>query len=122
MRESPPVVVCVTREAPETGIDQLLVFDLPDEPAYRAILPGGGHLEQSDGTSWMAMYCLNMLSIALELACEEEEYEDVASKFWEHFVHIARAMNTKGLWDEQDGFFYDVLHRPGAEEMKLKIR
>ncbi len=97
------------------GLDNIGVFD------RSAPLPGGGHLEQSDGTSWMAMYCLNMLSIALELAREEEEYEDVASKFWEHFVHIARAMNTMGLWDEQDGFYYDVLHR-GSEEVALRIR
>src|SRR3989442_9281576 len=97
------------------GLDNIGVFDR-SKP-----LPGGGHLEQADGTSWMAMYCLNMLSIALELAREEEEYEDVASKFWEHFVHIARAMNTMGLWDEQDGFYYDVLHR-GSEEIALRIR
>ncbi|TMB11594.1 MAG: glucosidase [Deltaproteobacteria bacterium] len=97
------------------GLDNIGVFDR-SKP-----LPGGGHLEQSDGTSWMAMYCLNMLSIALELAREEEEYEDVASKFWEHFVHIARAMNTMGLWDEQDGFYYDVLHRD-HEEIPLRIR
>ncbi len=97
------------------GLDNIGVFD------RSAPLPGGGHLEQSDGTSWMAMYCLNMLSIALELAREEEEYEDVASKFWEHFVHIARAMNTMGLWDEQDGFYYDVLHR-GGDEIALRIR
>src|SRR3989442_12620336 len=62
-----------------------------------------------------------MVSIALELAREEEEYEDVASKFWEPFVHIARAMNTMGLWDEQDGFYYDVLHRD-HEEIPLRIR
>jgi len=97
------------------GLDNIGVFD------RSAPLPGGGHLEQSDGTSWMAMYCLNMLTIALELAREEEEFEDVASKFWEHFVHIARAMNTKGLWDEKDGFFYDVLHR-GGDDLQLKIR
>ena len=98
------------------GLDNIGVFD------RSAPLPGGGHLEQSDGTSWMAMYCLNMLTIALELAREEEEFEDVASKFWEHFVHISRAMNTKGLWDDEDGFFYDLLHQPGADEMKLRIR
>jgi hypothetical protein len=97
------------------GLDNIGVFDRSSP------LPGGGHLEQSDGTSWMAMYCLNMLSIALELAREEEEYEDVASKFWEHFVHIARAMNTMGLWDDQDGFYYDVLHRH-HEEVALRIR
>jgi hypothetical protein len=98
------------------GLDNIGVFD------RSAPLPGGGHLEQSDGTSWMAMYCLNMLSIALELACEDDAYEDVASKFWEHFVHIASAMNTLGLWDEEDGFYYDVLHRPGGDEQRLKIR
>jgi glycogen debranching enzyme len=98
------------------GLDNIGVFD------RSAPLPGGGHLEQSDGTSWMAMYCLNMLSIALELAREDECYEDVASKFWEHFVHIASAMNTLGLWDEEDGFYYDLLHRPGHDEMRLKIR
>ena len=98
------------------GLDNIGVFNR-SEP-----LPGGGHLEQSDGTSWMAMYCLNMLTIALELAREEEEFEDVASKFWEHFVHIASAMNTKGLWDEEDGFYYDVLHREGKEDMRLKVR
>src|SRR3989475_10764901 len=97
------------------GLDNIGVFDrsMP--------LPGGGHLEQSDCTSWMAMYCLNMLTLALEIAREEDEYEDVASKFWEHFVHIARAMNTMGLWDEQDGFFYDVLHRD-HDEIALRIR
>jgi hypothetical protein len=98
------------------GLDNIGVFD------RSAPLPGGGHLEQSDGTSWMAMYCLNMLSIALELACDDDSYEDVASKFWEHFVHIASAMNTLGLWDEEDGFYYDVLHRPGQDEILLKIR
>ena len=98
------------------GLDNIGVFD------RSAPLPGGGHLEQSDGTSWMAMYCLNMLSIALELACDDDAYEDVASKFWEHFVHIASAMNTLGLWDEQDGFYYDLLHRPNEPEMSLRIR
>src|SRR4051812_46251218 len=98
------------------GLDNIGVFD------RSAPLPGGGHLEQSDGTSWMAMYSLNLLTIALELAREEPEFEDVASKFWEHFVHIARAMNTMGLWDEEDGFYYDLLHRPGYPEVKLKIR
>ncbi|MFL5308880.1 MAG: MGH1-like glycoside hydrolase domain-containing protein [Myxococcales bacterium] len=98
------------------GLDNIGVFD------RSAPLPGGGHLEQSDGTSWMAMYCLNMLSIALELAREDDSYEDVASKFWEHFVHIASAMNTLGLWDEEDGFYYDLLHRPGKDEIRLKIR
>ena len=99
------------------GLDNIGVFDR-SKP-----LPGGGHLEQSDGTSWMAMYCLNLLAIALELASEDETYADVASKFWEHFVGIAHAINTLGLWDEQDGFYYDLLHRDDRdEEVKLRIR
>ena len=104
------------------GLDNIGVFD------RSAPLPTGGHLEQSDGTSWMAMYCLNMLAIALELAREDPAYEDVASKFWEHFLYIADAMNNMGerrqldLWDEEDGFFYDVLHLPDGERMPLKVR
>jgi hypothetical protein len=98
------------------GLDNIGVFDR-SQP-----LPTGGHLEQADGTSWMAMYCLNLLTIALELACDEPEYEDVASKFWEHWVHIARAMNSLGLWDEQDGFFHDLLHLPGGEAVPLRVR
>jgi hypothetical protein len=90
-------------------------------------LPTGGHLEQSDGTSWMGMYCLNMLAIALELARENPAYESVASKFLEHFVHIAHAMNDRGgegveLWDKEDGFYYDVLHLPNGERHYLKVR
>ena len=85
------------------GLDNIGVFDR-SQP-----LPTGGHLEQSDGTSWMGMYCLNMLAIALELAREDPAYEDVASKFFEHFVYIADAINSHGsegiaLWDEEDGF------------------
>ncbi|HXN50357.1 MAG TPA: hypothetical protein VN943_00365 [Candidatus Acidoferrum sp.] len=103
------------------GLDNIGVFD------RSAPLPTGGHLEQSDGTSWMGVYCLNMLAIALELAKEDPAYEDVASKFFEHFVHIAHAMNDMGtdgrsLWDEEDGFYYDVLHLPNGEEHFLKIR
>jgi len=103
------------------GLDNIGVFD------RSAPLPTGGHLEQSDGTSWMGMYCLNMLAIALELAKDDPAYEDVASKFFEHFVHIARAMNDIGtggisLWDEEDGFYYDVLQLPNGEEHYLKIR
>jgi len=101
------------------GLDNIGVFD------RSAPLPGGGHLEQSDGTSWMAMYCLNMLAIALELSQDNPAYEDVASKFFEHFVYIARAMNELGdgitLWDEQDGFYYDVLHMPNDARL-LKVR
>jgi len=103
------------------GLDNIGVFD------RSAPLPEGGHLEQSDGTSWMGMYCLNMLAIALELAKEDPAYEDVASKFFEHFVHIAHAMNDVGgegisLWDEEDGFYYDVLNVPGKEHHFLKVR
>jgi hypothetical protein len=103
------------------GLDNIGVFD------RSAPLPTGGHIEQSDGTSWMAMYCLNMLAIALELAGEDPAYEDVASKFWEHFTQIAYAMSHRGedgisLWDEEDGFFYDVLHLPNAGEIPMKTR
>ena len=103
------------------GLDNIGVFD------RSAPLPTGGHLEQSDGTSWMGMYCLNMLAIALELARENPAYEDVASKFFEHFVFIAHAMHNRGgeeisLWDEEDGFFYDVLHVPGGDHYPLKVR
>jgi hypothetical protein len=96
------------------GLDNIGVFD------RSAPLPTGGHIEQSDGTSWMAMYCLNMLTIALELARENPVYEDMATKFFEHFIYIADAMNHIGsgkteLWDEEDGFFYDVLHLPNGE-------
>ena len=103
------------------GLDNIGVFD------RSAPLPTGGHLEQSDGTSWMGMYCLNMLAMALELAKDDQAYEDVASKFFEHFVHIAHAMNDigaegKSLWDEEDGFYYDLLHLPSGDEHFLKIR
>jgi len=103
------------------GLDNIGVFD------RSAQLPTGGHLEQSDGTSWMAMYSLNMLAIALELANGNPAYEDVASKFWEHFLYIAHAMNNRGqdgvsLWDDADGFFYDVLHLPDGSRRPLKVR
>jgi hypothetical protein len=103
------------------GLDNIGVFD------RSAPLPTGGHLEQSDGTSWMGMYCLNMLAIALELAKDDPAYEDVASKFFEHFVHIAHAMNDMGvngraLWDDQDGFYYDVLQLPNGDEHFVKVR
>ncbi len=103
------------------GMDNIGVFD------RSAALPTGGHLEQSDGTSWMAMYSLNMLAIALELARHDKAYEDVASKFFEHFVQIADAMNNLGkdnveLWSESDGFYYDVLHIDGGEQIQLKAR
>jgi hypothetical protein len=103
------------------GLDNIGVFD------RSAPLPTGGHIAQSDGTSWMAMYALNLLAIAMELAKNDPAYEDLASKFWEHFLHIARAMNNRGdeeirLWDEADGFFYDVLHLPQGKPVPMKVR
>ena len=103
------------------GLDNIGVFD------RSSILPTGGHIEQSDGTSWMAMYSLDMLAIALELAAGDATYQDVASKFWEHFIYIARAMNHLGedglsLWNEEDGFFYDVLHLPDGSRVPLRVR
>jgi hypothetical protein len=103
------------------GLDNIGVFD------RSAMLPTGGHLEQSDGTAWMGMYSLNMLTIALELARENPVYEGVATKFFEHFLSIASAMNDIGgegvsLWDEQDEFFYDVLHLPDDEMRPLRLR
>ncbi len=89
------------------GLDNIGLFDR-GRP-----LPNGGHIEQADGTSWMAMYCLNMMDMALEIAHADPTYEDVASKFYEHFVHIAESLNQfgeTGLWHEEDGFYYDVLH------------
>jgi hypothetical protein len=98
------------------GLDNIGVFD------RSAPLPTGGFIEQSDGTSWMAMYCLNMLAIAFELAMEDPIYEDIASKFWEHFVGIAHAINHLGLWDEEDGFYYDVLRTNDGNHTTLRTR
>ena len=103
------------------GLDNIGVFD------RSSMLPTGGHIEQSDGTSWMAMYSLDLLAIALELAAGDPTYQDVASKFWEHFIYIARAMNHLGddglcLWNEEDGFFYDVLHLPDGVRVPLRVR
>jgi hypothetical protein len=103
------------------GLDNIGVFD------RGAPLPTGGYIEQSDGTSWMAMYTLNLLAIALELASGDTCYEDVASKFWEHFINISHAMSHRGhdgigLWDEEDGFFYDVLRLPDGSHFPMKIR
>jgi len=100
------------------GLDNIGVFDR-SKP-----LPTGGHLEQADGTAWMAFYCSTMLAIAVELAVADPAYEDVASKFLEHFVAIAEAMNTlggTGLWDEADGFYYDEIHVDG-EQIPLRLR
>lgn len=103
------------------GLDNIGVFD------RSAPLPMGGSIEQSDGTSWMAMYSLNLLAISLELAKTDKAYEDVASKFFEHFVYISDAMNNIGeagfeLWNERDGFYYDILHLPNGVHFPLKIR
>ena len=103
------------------GLDNIGVFDRSSP------LPTGGFLEQSDGTSWMGMFCLNMLAIALELARENPAYENVASKFFEHFVYISQAMNDRGpggieLWDDEDGFYFDVLHLPNGDRHYLKVR
>ncbi len=103
------------------GLDNIGVFD------RSSALPTGGFLEQSDGTSWMGMYTLNLLAIAMELASYDPAYEDVASKFWEHFIYIAAAMNNIGadgmsLWDEHDGFYYDILHFSDGKRMPLKVR
>jgi hypothetical protein len=100
------------------GLDNIGVFDR-SRP-----LPTGGHLEQADGTAWMAFYCNTMLSMALELASEDPAYEDVASKFFEHFIAIADAMNHlggTGLWNEEDGFYYDQLHIDG-HHIPLRVR
>ncbi|MEA2698540.1 MAG: hypothetical protein QOI66_2811 [Myxococcales bacterium] len=100
------------------GLDNIGVFDR-SKP-----LPTGGHLEQADGTAWMAFYCATMLSMALELARHEPSYEDMASKFFEHFIHITDAMNAlggTGLWDPEDGFYYDELH-VGDREFPLRVR
>jgi hypothetical protein len=102
------------------GLDNIGVFDR-SKP-----LPMGGYMEQSDGTSWMAMYCLNMLKIALELASEVDLiYEDIASKFLEHFLYIANAINgmgASGLWDDDDGFFYDRLRLPDGSSIPMRVR
>jgi hypothetical protein len=103
------------------GLDNIGVFDR-SKP-----LPTGGYIEQSDGTAWMAMYSLNLLRIALELALHNPVYEDVASKFFEHFLHIAEAMagfcgRGLGLWDEKDGFYYDRLILPDGRTETLRVR
>jgi len=103
------------------GLDNIGVFD------RSATLPTGGHIDQCDGTSWMAMYCLNMLTIALELAKTNPVYEDIATKFFEHFLYIANAINHMGeeeisLWNQEDGFYYDILHLPSNQQIDLKVR
>ena len=103
------------------GMDNISLFDRNTK------LPGGARLEQSDGTSWMAMYSLNLMRMALELAIANPVYQDMATKFFEHFLYIAAAManmgeNNSGLWDDDDEFFYDIIRLPNDEVIKLKIR
>ena len=103
------------------GLDNIGVFD------RSSFIPGGGHLEQADGTAWMAMYCLNMLEIALILGEDEIAYEDVATKFFEHFIYIAASLNKigadwTGAWDEEQGFFFDILAMPDGRYIPLKVR
>jgi hypothetical protein len=102
------------------GLDNIGVFD------RSAPLPTGGYLEQADGTAWMALFCQNMLEIAGVLAMTDADYEDMALKFTEHFVWIASAMGhvgqDHGMWDEEDGFYYDVLRLPNGESQRLKVR
>jgi hypothetical protein len=103
------------------GLDNIGVFDR-SKP-----LPMGGFINQADGTSWMAMYSLNLMRIALELAQHNPVYQDIATKFFEHFLQIAEAMNNIGesgigLWDEEDEFYYDVLNLPDGEMIPLKVR
>jgi hypothetical protein len=101
------------------GLDNIGVFD------RSAPLPTGGHLEQADGTAWVSLFCQNMLEISMELASHDSFFEDMATKFAEHFLWIAHAMNhvgTDGMWDEEDGFYYDVLRLPDGSATRLKVR
>ena len=101
------------------GLDNIGVFD------RSAPLPTGGYLEQADGTAWVSMFCQNMLEIAVELAAHDPFYEDMALKFADHFLWIAHAMNQagpEGMWDEEDGFYYDVLRLPDGSAQRLKVR
>ena len=101
------------------GLDNIGVFD------RSAPIPGGGHLEQADGTAWMALFSQNMFELAVELASHELGFDDVATKFADHFLWIARAMNHTGpggMWDEEDGFYYDVLRFPDGNAERLKVR
>ena len=88
-------------------------------------MPTGGHLEQADGTAWMALFSQNMLELAVELVAHDPTYEDMVTKFIEHFLYIAAAMNRpgpEGMWDEEDGFYYDLLRLPDGSAQRLKVR
>ena len=101
------------------GLDNIGVFD------RSAPLPTGGHLEQADGTAWMALFSQNMMELAFEIATHDEHYEDMVVKFAEHFAYIAAGMNRSGedsMWDEEDGFYYDLLRRPDGSFQRLKVR
>jgi hypothetical protein len=102
------------------GLDNIGIFD------RSAPLPTGGYLEQADGTAWMALFCQNMLEIAAELALTDRDYSDMALKFCEHFLWIASSMGhlggETGMWDEEDGFYYDVLRLPDGRAQRLKVR
>ncbi len=104
------------------GMDNIGVFDRSKPDG----IPAGGRLEQADGTAWMAFFCLNMLAIAIELAAHRPAYEGLATKFFEHFIAIAHALNgldgEPGMWDPADRFFYDVIHAPGQPPHHLRIR
>ena len=103
------------------GMDNISIFD------RSATLPTGGHIDQSDGSAWMAFYCILMMKIALHLSAEEPVYQDIATKFFEHFLRISSAMHNCGgrgvsLWNEEDGFYYDVIHLPDGKLIPLKVR
>ena len=103
------------------GLDNIGIFDRSSP------LPMGGYLEQADGTAWMSMYCQNMLEMAIELALHNPIYEEMATKFLEHFIWIANSMNrvVKGrdsMWDEEDGFYYDLLRLPDGSARRVKVR
>jgi len=101
------------------GLDNIGVFD------RSAPLPTGGYLEQADGTAWMALFTQNMLELSVELAAHDPTYEDLAFKFVEHFTYIAAGMNQRGgegMWDEEDGFYYDLLRLPDGSATRLKVR
>ena len=103
------------------GLDNIGVFDRSN------VIPGNGHLEQADGTAWMALFSLNLLQISLEIAEHDDAYEDMATKYFEHFIYITESLNKIGsdcigIWDEKEGFFYDVLALPNGHKIPIKVR